>query len=145
MTTATIKTILNIKSTAYKNNEFIPSKYTCEGSDINPDLEIKDLPSNTKRLALIVDDPDAPNGTYDHWVSGIFRPKIKLRKIALPELKKKIVSRKTGIPALVLQAERIITILKSMLLIPNLVICRQVPLKNRSKKPSKNTSLHREN
>lgn len=65
-------TVLNkplvIKSSAFGNNEWIPEKYTCIGSNINPALTISDIPNGTKSLVLIVDDPDAPNGTYTHWI-----------------------------------------------------------------------------
>ena len=46
----------------------IPRKYTCQGEDISPPLTIFDIPSGTKSLALINDDPDAPMGTWDHWI-----------------------------------------------------------------------------
>lgn len=62
----TISTTLTIKSSAFKNNELIPSKYSCDGVNINPEITIDNLPSNTESLALIVDDPDAPSGTYTH-------------------------------------------------------------------------------
>jgi Raf kinase inhibitor-like YbhB/YbcL family protein len=58
---------LTIESPAFRNNESIPSKYTCDGSNINPELTIKDIPEETKSLALVVDDPDA-QGTFDHWI-----------------------------------------------------------------------------
>jgi len=65
-------TVLNkpliVESPAFANNELIPAKYTCVGSNINPTLVITDIPYGTKSLALIVDDPDAPHGTFDHWV-----------------------------------------------------------------------------
>jgi Raf kinase inhibitor-like YbhB/YbcL family protein len=57
-----------VESPAFANNEMIPAKYTCTGSNINPALVITNTPKGTKSLALIVDDPDAPNGTFDHWV-----------------------------------------------------------------------------
>lgn len=59
---------MKITSPEFKHNEFIPKKFTCEGSDINPVLTIEDIPKDTKSLALIVDDPDAPMGTWVHWV-----------------------------------------------------------------------------
>jgi Raf kinase inhibitor-like YbhB/YbcL family protein len=59
---------MKITSPAFSNNEKIPKKYTCDGEDVNPPLEFHDIPSNTKSLALIVDDPDAPMGTWVHWV-----------------------------------------------------------------------------
>lgn len=59
---------MELTSPAFKNNEFIPVKYTCKGQDINPQLDISGLPEKTKCLSLIVDDPDAPGGTWVHWV-----------------------------------------------------------------------------
>jgi len=59
---------MTIESTAFKNEEEIPSKYTCDGEAINPPLTIKNVPENAKSLTLIVDDPDAPSGTWDHWI-----------------------------------------------------------------------------
>lgn len=59
---------LEITSTAFKNNEIIPEKYTCEGNNINPPLSIKNIPSNTKSVVLIMDDPDASKNTFDHWI-----------------------------------------------------------------------------
>lgn len=59
---------LIVESPAFANNELIPAKYTCVGSNINPALVITNIPNGTKSLALIVDDPDAPNGIFDHWI-----------------------------------------------------------------------------
>ncbi|MCG2789761.1 MAG: YbhB/YbcL family Raf kinase inhibitor-like protein, partial [Actinomycetia bacterium] len=58
---------MKILSTAFENNSSIPSKYTCEGQEINPPLEFRDVPEDTKSLVLIVDDPDAPIKTWIHW------------------------------------------------------------------------------
>lgn len=60
--------IMDISSAVFKAGEMIPSKYTCEGANVNPPLDIKDIPGDAKCLTLIVDDPDAPNGTWVHWV-----------------------------------------------------------------------------
>lgn len=60
---------LRITSTAFQNKEFIPIKYTCEGMDVNPPLHIEHIPEEAKCLALVMDDPDAPKGTYVHWVA----------------------------------------------------------------------------
>ena len=59
---------LELKSPAFKNGEFIPAKYTCKGKGVSPPLEWGDIPEGTKTLALISDDPDAPMGTWVHWV-----------------------------------------------------------------------------
>lgn len=57
-----------IKSTAFNEGEMIPSKYTCDGSDISPPLSWSNFPDKTGSFALISDDPDAPMGTWVHWV-----------------------------------------------------------------------------
>ena len=59
---------LIVKSPAFKNNQKIPSFYTCDGSSVNPPLIIEGTPVEAKSLVLIMDDPDAPMGTFDHWV-----------------------------------------------------------------------------
>ena len=58
---------MKIESSAFKDNEFIPSKYTCDGVNISPPLRINEAPENAKSLVLIVDDPDAPIKTWVHW------------------------------------------------------------------------------
>ena len=69
---------MKILSPGFKNNELIPSQYTCEGKDISPPLTISDLPEGTESLVLIVDDPDAPIGTWDHWVLWNINPSVGL-------------------------------------------------------------------
>ena len=59
---------MKLTSREFENNNFIPRKFTCQGEDVNPELLVEDIPENTKSLALIVDDPDAPMGTWVHWV-----------------------------------------------------------------------------
>jgi hypothetical protein len=59
---------LTVKSSAFQANNPIPKKYTCKGEGINPPLSIDGVPKETKTLALLMDDPDAPRGTFDHWV-----------------------------------------------------------------------------
>jgi len=59
---------MKITSPAFNHNENIPSKYTCDGENISPPLEFSDIPENTKTLTLIMDDPDAPVGTFVHWI-----------------------------------------------------------------------------
>ena len=53
--------------TVFENNARIPEKYTCNGEDISPQLDVSGIPKNAKTLAVIVDDPDAPAGTWLHW------------------------------------------------------------------------------
>jgi len=60
--------VFQIKSSAFKNGERIPKKYTCEGEDVSPPVEWSGAPEGTKSFVLIVDDPDAPIGTFNHWV-----------------------------------------------------------------------------
>ena len=59
---------MKILSSAFENNQTIPSVYTCQGENRIPPLTFTDIPKNTKSLAIIVDDPDAPMGTFVHWV-----------------------------------------------------------------------------
>jgi Raf kinase inhibitor-like YbhB/YbcL family protein len=59
---------MEIKSSAFGSGEMIASKYTCDGADFSPPLEWSGSPAGTKSFALICDDPDAPMGTWVHWV-----------------------------------------------------------------------------
>jgi Raf kinase inhibitor-like YbhB/YbcL family protein len=59
---------LNLTSDAFANGQSIPAKYSCIGKNISPALAWNDPPAGTKSFALIVDDPDAPMGTWVHWV-----------------------------------------------------------------------------
>jgi Raf kinase inhibitor-like YbhB/YbcL family protein len=59
---------LSVKSPVFEANKQIPRKYSCDGDDINPPITIEGVPKEAKTLALIVDDPDAPMGTFDHWI-----------------------------------------------------------------------------
>lgn len=62
------KTDLAIRSEAFNDGGHIPSKYTCEGEDINPSIELSGIPEEAKTLVLIVEDHDAPGGIFDHWL-----------------------------------------------------------------------------
>lgn len=59
---------MKIFSSVFSNDGMIPEKYTCDGKNISPPLSWSGAPENTKSFVLIVDDPDAPNGTWDHWI-----------------------------------------------------------------------------
>jgi Raf kinase inhibitor-like YbhB/YbcL family protein len=59
---------MKLTSPAFEHNKDIPSEYSCDGSDTSPELIIGDIPENAKSLVLINDDPDAPVGTWDHWI-----------------------------------------------------------------------------
>jgi Raf kinase inhibitor-like YbhB/YbcL family protein len=63
---------IELTSSAFSAGGRIPAKYTCSGGDTSPPLRWADVPDGTKSLALLVEDPDAPGGTYTHWaVYGI--------------------------------------------------------------------------
>lgn len=58
---------LQVKSTAFGHSDEIPVRFTCDGEDVSPPLSWSEPPLGTESLVLIVDDPDAPGGTWDHW------------------------------------------------------------------------------
>lgn len=59
---------LIVASAAFEDGETVPQKYTCDGADISPPLDVSGVPSEASELALIMEDPDAPGGTFVHWV-----------------------------------------------------------------------------
>jgi Raf kinase inhibitor-like YbhB/YbcL family protein len=61
----------------FKSKQPIPLKYTCDGDNISPPLRFLQVPADAKSLALIVDDPDAPRGTFDHWIVWNLPPDLK--------------------------------------------------------------------
>ena len=75
---------LSVNSPSFENNTHIPAKYTCDGHDVNPPLTIEGLPKETKSLVLIVDDPDAPMGTWDHWIVWNILPTTEIGENTVP-------------------------------------------------------------
>ena len=59
---------IHVTSTAFNEGENIPKEYSCDGENLSPPLAWSDVPQGTQSLVLIVDDPDAPSGTFVHWV-----------------------------------------------------------------------------
>ena len=58
---------MNLSSPSFKNGGDIDKKFTCDGADVSPELVWSDAPAGTKTFALLVDDPDAPVGNWNHW------------------------------------------------------------------------------
>lgn len=65
-----------IFSTAFSDGGWIPPLHSCQGADLSPSLEWSGDPPETKSFALIVEDPDAPNGTWSHWLIYDINPKV---------------------------------------------------------------------
>jgi Raf kinase inhibitor-like YbhB/YbcL family protein len=59
---------ITISAEVFKEGEIIPAEYTCEGKNVSPSLSWKGIPAGTKSIAMIMDDPDAPGGTFVHWL-----------------------------------------------------------------------------
>jgi Raf kinase inhibitor-like YbhB/YbcL family protein len=63
-----------VSSPAFSDGDEIPQAFTCEGADVSPPLVFAGIPENTAELALLVEDPDAPGGTFTHWVMWGINP-----------------------------------------------------------------------
>ena len=59
---------LIVRSPLFESNKLIPAKYSCDGDDVNPPLTVENVPEDAKSLVLIIDDPDAPMGVWNHWL-----------------------------------------------------------------------------
>jgi len=68
---------LQLTSPAWADGGVIPQTYTCDGEDMSPPLEINNVPVGAKSLALVVDDPDAPSGSFIHWLVWNIKPSAK--------------------------------------------------------------------
>ncbi len=77
-------TDLTAKSPVFENNNPIPRKYSCDGEEVNPPLTIENIPASAKTLALIIEDPDAPRGTFDHWIVWNIPPTGKIEENTVP-------------------------------------------------------------
>jgi Raf kinase inhibitor-like YbhB/YbcL family protein len=86
MTTVVTKT-LTVKSPAFNNNGYIPSVYTCDGNNTNPEIVFEKVPADAKSVAIIMDDPDAPKGTFDHWIMWNIPPIAKIASNSSPGVK----------------------------------------------------------
>lgn len=75
---------IKVTSSAFKEGEMIPSRYTCDGDDVSPDIGWDGIPIEAKSIALISDDPDAPRGTWVHWVMYNMPPELKGLPEAVP-------------------------------------------------------------
>jgi hypothetical protein len=60
---------MKLNSPAFEHGETIPVRFTCDGSDASPPLQLNDIPEGAASLVLVMDDPDAPGGVWDHWVA----------------------------------------------------------------------------
>ena len=60
--------VIGVTSTAFAADHPIPAVYTCAGSNVSPPLSWTGVPEGAREVALVVDDPDAPRGTYTHWI-----------------------------------------------------------------------------
>jgi len=69
---------MKLESPAFQNQGNIPSKYTCDGGNVNPPLQISGVPEESKSLALIISDPDAPAGVWTHWLVWNISPETSL-------------------------------------------------------------------
>ena len=73
---------MRISSPAFEDEGDIPQRYTCDGENISPALVLEDVPPETVSLVLVMDDPDAPMGTWDHWVAYDIEPLTQIPEAA---------------------------------------------------------------
>jgi Raf kinase inhibitor-like YbhB/YbcL family protein len=76
---------MEISSSSFKQGDFIPRKYSCDGNDVSPPLNWGNVPDGTKSFALISDDPDAPMGTFVHWVLYNLSPDLRSLEEGIPK------------------------------------------------------------
>ena len=73
-----------VVTSVFEHNTAIPKKYACDGENINPPLHIEGIPEKTQSLVLIVDDPDAPVGIWDHWIVWNIPPTSAIAEDSVP-------------------------------------------------------------
>ena len=83
----TVVSEFQLKSSAFSNGGAIPPKFTCDGLDVSPELSWNDPPEGIKAFALIMDDPDAPSGTWVHWVVYDLPPSVRELPEGVPKKK----------------------------------------------------------
>src|ERR1051326_9359513 len=87
---------ISVRSIEFSKGGHIPRKYTCEGENVNPPLEISGVPKSTKTLAIIVEDPDAPRGVFYHWLIWNIPPNEPIDENSVPGSSGKNSFGKTG-------------------------------------------------
>jgi Raf kinase inhibitor-like YbhB/YbcL family protein len=88
---------IQISSPAFDNGGMIPEQYTCDGENISPPLSWEPVPEGTQSIALIMDDPDAPGGTFVHWVVYDLPPDVQELPENLPRDKRFPIGGEQGI------------------------------------------------
>ena len=76
---------LEVTSTAFNKNSSIPATYTCDGENISPSLSIQGIPESAAYMAIILDDPDAPGGTFTHWMLWDMAATSRIEENSQPE------------------------------------------------------------
>jgi Raf kinase inhibitor-like YbhB/YbcL family protein len=89
MTAIAAKATLKVASPGFQHKGHIPEKYTCEGYNASPPLTIGEIPKGTISMVLIVEDPDAPGGTFDHWVVWNIQPTEVIGEATVPGIEGK--------------------------------------------------------
>lgn len=76
--------VLTVSSKVFEMDSEIPGKYTCEGANVNPPIDIQDIPQEAKSLVLMVEDPDTPGGSWLHWLVWNIPPTRHIRESTIP-------------------------------------------------------------
>lgn len=78
---------IEVRSTAFAEGDRIPSDFTCDGADMSPPVEWANIPSGTKSIAILVEDPDAPSGNWSHWLAYDLPPSLRQLPPGIPASK----------------------------------------------------------